>query len=433
MASMLDIQHVLLLMMENRSFDHYLGALALPPEGREDVDGLPAAGFSNPSKEQGGPCTSWQMDAGAEPIEINDKPYRDPPHEYAEVLTQINGGAMDGFITAYERFHKKRKSDPKARAAHVMGYYTRRALPVLYALADQFTVCNRWFSSFAGSTWPNRVYTFAGDADELVGTGFKWLPRWNAYRYPDPPFVSAWGPEMAKSWKAYSARPEQDSTLALWRIGPVYRSRRGGSLEAFAKDCQNGTLPRFGIIEPDYAISDDHPPHNPLRGQQVMARVVKALLSSASWPRTLLIITYDEHGGFFDHVPPPPAPEGRPAPHDRLGVRVPTVVISGYTPAGHASRELFDHTSILKTVAERWGFGAPGMRASSPAITSLWHSSCLDFTQPCRSGPEILRYIPEPGFNEDSPDIAPMISGKPTALENDLRRLNLMRELERLR
>jgi phospholipase C len=429
--SMIDIKHVLFLMMENRSFDHYLGALTL--EGRTDVDGIhDPASVQNPSGE-GPPIAMTRLEGPSGPVAIDGKPFRDPPHEHEAVANQINGGAMDGFALTYERKYKRRRQDPADRARHVLGYYTRQALPVLYALADQFVVCDRWFSSFPGSTWPNRVYALAGDADELTGTGLEWLPRWNAFRYPDPPFVSEWGPEMAQNWKAYSARPEQDSVFALWRIGPVYRSRRGGSLEEFAADCQSGTLPRIGIIEPDYAISDDHPPHSPLRGQQVISTVVKALLASPSWYHSLLVITYDEHGGFFDHVAPPASPEGRTPPHDRLGIRVPTVVLSPYTPSAGVAHEQFDHTSWLKTIAERWGLRVPGKRASSSAIRSLWSTSCFDWSLQPRTGQDILSRLPEPGFHLASSDILVSARSKPTDLEAHLRALNVMRELERLR
>ncbi len=432
MATMHDIEHILLVVMENRSFDHYLGGLTL--EGRTDIIGIvDPARHTNPSLE-GPDITMSRLDGPGTSIPIDNNLFRDPPHEWAAVQTQVNraGNApMSGFVRAYEQAYKRRKADPVDRARHVMGYYTRETLPVLYALADEFAVCDHWFSSFAGSTWPNRAYVLAGDCDELQGTGFKWLPRENAYRYPKPPFADAWQ-NMHDHWKAYSARPEQDSTLALWRIGPVYRSRRGGSLDDFASDCHNGMLPRLAIIEPDYGVSDDHPPHEPMRGQQFISRVLKALLSSPSWSSTLLVIVYDEHGGFYDHVTPPAAPENRPAPHDVLGVRVPAVVISPYTPPKQAVHALFDHTTFLKTVAERWGYSVPGPRASSNAITSLWHSDCFDFSQAPRSGTDILRRIPEPGFTLSSPDIMRTVRSRPTDLETDLRALNTIREMERL-
>jgi phospholipase C len=374
------------------------------------------------------------MGVGPNPIHIDNKLYRDPPHESSWVSMQINRTSavpMSGFVRAYEAAYKKRKSDPSSRARHVMGYYTRATLPVLYRLADEFAVCDQWFSSFPGSTWPNRAYLLAGDCGDLLGTGFKWLPRWNAFQYPDPPFAASWT-GMMNHWKAYSARPEQDSTLALWRIGPVYRGPRGGSLDDFANDCQQEKLPRLGIIEPDYGVSDDHPPHEPLRGQQFLARVVKALLSSRSWERSLLIVVYDEHGGFYDHVLPPASPESRPAPHDFLGVRVPAIVASPYTPTAQAVHTQLDHTTVLKTIAERWGYAVPGPRGSSPAMSSLWNTPCFDFTQPPRNGTEILRRIPEPGFTVDSPDILRTLQGRPTGLQDDLRVLNTLREMERL-
>lgn len=430
MASMQDIEHIILVVMENRSYDHFLGALTL--EGRADLDGITAASrWKNPSTE--GPDVSMiALDDPAHGIHFIGEPYRDPPHEHGDVVEQIAGGAMTGFVRAYERHHSRRRRDPAARAQHVMGYFTRNTLPVLYYLADQFAVCDRWFSSFPGSTWPNRVYIMAGDADELVGTGPKWIPRWNAYRYPDPPFVEKWQ-GMKKEWKAYSARPEQDSVFALWRVGPVYRGGRGGSLDDFADDCHAGRLPRLSIVEPDYAISDDHPPHQPMRGQQFLARVTKALLSNEkSWSKSLLIITYDEHGGFFDHVPPPPSPEGRPAPHDTLGCRVPTLVMSPYTPAGTAAHELFDHTSILKTIAERWGYSVPGPRGSSAEITSLWHSKCFDWNQAPRTGMSVLQAFREPGYHLGSADIMPTVTSAPTDLEKNLRALALLRQMETL-
>ena len=430
MASMADIQHVILVVMENRSFDHYLGSLSL--EGRSDVNGLVAGGpFINPSDEGAG-VHSWQLDVPGAEVAVDNNLYRDPPHELESVRLQINGGKMDGFVTSYEKHYKRRVKDPPDRARHVMGYLTRNSLPVLYRLADEFVVCDKWFSSFAGSTWPNRAYLLAGDCDELIGTGARWLPRWNAYRYPDPPFVRAWH-GMEKHWKAYSAHPEQDSTLALWRIGPVYRGGKGGSLDDFAADCQQGRLPRFAVVEPDYGISDDHPPHEPMRGQQFVARVVKALLSSeATWSQTVLVITYDEHGGFYDHVPPPPSPEARAFPHETLGVRVPTIVMSPYSPRGAASHDLFDHTAVLKAVAERWGYSAPGPRASNAGITSLWHSSCFDWNQAPREGMAILRGLTEPGYTlQDANDVA-LVTARPTGLENDLRALSRLRRLEGL-
>lgn len=430
MPGMHDIEHIILLMMENRSFDHYLGALTL--EGRRDVDGIADPDtMANPSDEVG-QISMFQLDSPGSETDMSDRAFRDPPHDRDQVLDQINGGAMDGFVRSYERYHRRRRRDPAGRARNVMGFYTRHTLGVLYALADEFAVCNRWFSSFAGSTWPNRVYAFAGDADELTGTGMDWISRWNAFRYPDPPFVKAWGRDMERSWKAYSPRPEQNSTFALWRVGPVYRGKRGGSIEDFAADCHSQRLPRICILEPDYSISDDHPPHDPRRGQQLMSRVVKALLSSPSWHRSVLIITYDEHGGFFDHVPPPVSPEGRPDPHDVLGVRVPTVVLSPYTRKGIALNELFDHTTFLKSIAERWGLSVPGPRASSSAIRSLWNSNCFDWTMAPRSGSEILARIPEPGFTLDRRDFIAAATAKPTDLESQLRNLNLARELESL-
>jgi phospholipase C len=389
------IQHFVLIMMENRSFDHYLGALNFPPENRTDVEGLGRGGLPV-NRHLGDPAA----DTGVPPWPLDDVrlQFFDPPHESPEVRQQWNTGKMDGFVSAYEGFHARTVANlpppvnvspllgtsapapPALRqmARVVMGYYTRKTLPVLYKLADEFAVFDRWHSSFLGSTHPNRIFATAGHSGDVVTTTWK-----TAFRLKPPPLWAAWerkrGSAEAISWKTYKLASEL-SMFALWPGFANGHEANAASLKDFVADCKADTLPQVAIVEPPYSSADDHPTHDPRRGQQFLGFIVDALLGSPSWKSTALILTYDEHGGFFDHVPPPPSPEGAGAPWDVLGIRVPTIVASPFTPPMVVS-EPFEHTSILKTIAERWDLPIPreaGPRL--PKVKSLW-DSCFDFSR----------------------------------------------------
>ncbi len=385
------IEHVVLVMMENRSFDHYLGALNLPPESRTDIEGL-GRGPLPANRHLGDPVSDpgvqpWPLDAAA--LE-----FLDPPHEFPEVRLQWNAGSMDGFVSAYERFHRGAAPptpantspllgtappapyDIRQMARVVMGYYTRKTLPVLYGLADQFAVCDRWHSSFLGSTHPNRIFANAGSCGDVVTTTWK-----TVFRHKPPPIWAAWEKKRLGSkgisWRAYKL-PSDLSMFALWPGFANGRDQNAGSLSDFVTDCAAGELPDVAIVEPPYSIADDHPTHDPRRGQQFLGYVVNALLKSQSWKSSALILTYDEHGGFFDHVPPPSSPEDAREPLDVLGIRVPTLVVSPFTPRMVVSDSL-EHTSILKTIAERWNLPIPAEAGPRTALApSLWES-CFDF------------------------------------------------------
>jgi len=387
------IQHFVLVMMENRSFDHYLGALNLPPENRDDVEGLGRGPLpvnlhlNDPPTDTGVPV--WPLDD----VRLE---FYDPPHEWPEVRTQWDQGKMDGFVSTYERFHARTIANLPAPAnvspllgtsapappdlrqmgRVVMGYYTRKTLPVLYALADQFAVFDRWHSSFLGSTHPNRVFAMAGSSGDVVTTTWKTVLR----RKP-PPIWGAWEKKRGASggitWKAYKL-PSELSMFALWPGFANNRDANAGTLKDFVADCKGDRLPQVAIVEPPYSSADDHPTHDPRRGQQFLGYILDALRGSPSWKSTACILTYDEHGGFFDHVPPPATPEGGVEPWDVLGCRVPTIVASPFTPRTVVS-ETFEHTSILKTIAERWDLDIPS--EAGPRLTkvkSLW-ASCFEF------------------------------------------------------
>jgi phospholipase C len=385
------IRHFVLLMMENRSFDHYFGALNLPPEGRTDVEGL-GRGALPVNRHVGDPET----DTGVPPWPLDHVQLRffDPPHESPEVRQQWNQGKMDGFVSTYERFHARSTfpanpydspllgtappapPDIRQMARVVSGYYTRQTLPVLYSLADRFAVCDRWHSSFLGSTHPNRIFAMAGHSGDVITTTWK-----TAFRQKPLPIWDAWERTGERprgiTWKAYKLTSEL-SMFALWPGFASEHAANGATLRDFVADCKADRLPDVAIVEPPYSSADDHPTHDPRRGQQFIGFILDALLKSPSWKSTAMVLTYDEHGGFFDHVPPPASPEGAAAPWDVLGLRVPTVVLSPFTPRMVVS-EPFEHTSILKTIAERWELDIPADAGPRlPLVRSLW-ASCFDF------------------------------------------------------
>ncbi|MBK8942934.1 MAG: alkaline phosphatase family protein [Polyangiaceae bacterium] len=307
------ITHVVVLMMENRSYDHVLGSRALlealPGDGlteslsNPDIDGVERAIYRE---------SIWCV--------------ADPPHGWDRSREQFNDGQNDGFMRAYQA------SAGASIEPHVMGYFTREDLPVTHALADAYTSCDRWFCSVMGPTWPNRFYFHAAQSaglktndsptdaiptiyDRLDEKGIAW-----EYYYTDLPF--------------------------LWLLGAKHSQP---ATPSFFDAAAAGTLPPFTVIDPGFALNDDHPPHHPLLGQQFIAAVYQALATSPHWENVLFIVTYDEHGGFFDHVAPPKAADDRAAEgFDQLGFRVPSLIMGPYVRPGHVSSVQYDHTSIMK-------------------------------------------------------------------------------------
>jgi phospholipase C len=359
------IKHLILLTMENRSFDHYLGALTL--EGRADVEGLPATPVV--VKDQAGqPVPSWRMD-GTSPG------YADPPHGWDAAHADFNGGHNDGFVVQYQQ--QNRRADPSIP----MGYYTRATLPVLYALADEFTVCDHWFCSVLSSTWPNRKYLHSGRRDDDPDTG-SLPPRFPGFRtrpiydfledQPDPDV-----PGRRLTWKCYFT---DLPFLAFWYKFAAFHHANFTHIADFVSDCREDRLPTLSVIDPPFSLADDHPSHDPRLGQKLIGLIVDALTNSESWASSALVLLYDENGGFYDHVPPPAST----TEDDRLGFRVPAVVISPYARKRFACKTVFDHTSVMKSVRVRWGvpFG-PEFGTRWPQASAIW-DDCFDFTQPPR-------------------------------------------------
>ena len=330
------IDTFVVLMMENRSFDHYLGSLKLL-EGRA-LDGL-VGGESNLAPD-GSTVASFKLD---------DFTVEDPPHGWNASHAQWNGGANDGFVKAH--------AGPAQN--DVMGYHVRAQLPTLYQLADSYTVCDRWFASVMGPTWPNRFHLHAGTSEGMQSNN-PVLGLRSIFHQLEEAGISA-------------ANYYHDIAFAAGG----YRFTKGlRKIEQFFSDAAAGRLPRFSIIDPAFGgdgANDDHPDHDIRLGQALMASIHAALAASPQWDRMLFVLTYDEHGGFYDHVAPPTITESHPG-FEQLGFRVPTVVAGGRVKRGAVLSAQLEHTSVLATLTRR--FGLSPLNARVAAATDL--AECLD-------------------------------------------------------
>jgi len=332
----LAIETVIFIMMENRSFDHYFGSLSLE-EGRA-VNGL-VPGLSNPHPDG----------STVQPFPMDLRCVADPPHGWFSSRRQVNAGANDGFVSEHLATLMG-EGLPLTSAGEVMGYHRRAQLPIMYALADEFALCDQWFCSVLGPTWPNRMYLHSGqsggrinnDFPEDLITGFTW------------PTIFHRLTDAGIPWKDYYS----DLTfLPLWGSLRIEANLR--QISEFLDDARAGRLPSVVHIQPTYfgaAGNDDHPPHDFARGQAFLSTILHALAEGPQWERSMVIITYDEHGGFYDHVPPPIVEDERSAEgFGQLGVRVPGLVISPYTRRGFVSPSLYEHSSVPAFI--EWLFG----------------------------------------------------------------------------
>src|SRR5437764_6900319 len=283
------IEHIVVLCMENRSFDHYLGWVR-GANGRQ-------AGLSY-ADESGALHDTHHLQ------DWSGCGFNDPDHSYEGGRTQLNGGAMDGF--------RRGGNDDFA-----LGYYQSADLPTTTQLVNNFTISDTYFCSILGPTYPNRFYTHAATTDRISNTSTtSTLPTiWDRladkgisanYYFSDVPFLLLWG----------------DKYLPISR-----------PIDTFFAQAATGTLPPYSYLDPFFlgedqgGSNDDHPHADIRRGQSFVAKVVNAVIQSPTWSSTVLIVTYDEWGGFFEHVRPPVLPDNDPT-HAQAGFRVPCYVIS---------------------------------------------------------------------------------------------------------
>ena len=328
--------HVVVLMFENRSFDHLLGWLP-------GADGVQAGlRFAD---QTGTVYPTYDLGADTQGCD-----YLDPDHSWEGFVTQHAGGRVDGWLQT--------PADRGSADTFPVGYYTADAIPALAALAENYTVLDRYFSSFMGETYPNRFYQHAArtDRDHNMGVTMSDLSPtiWDrlgdagltgGYYFVDEPFIGLWGTTYA--------------SLAH----PVAQ---------FLTDAAAGTLPNVSFVDPSFANEDpgqsgDYHPHGDIRaGESFLSLIYHAVRSSPAWERTVLVVNFDEWGGFYDHVDPPKVvddtvraaltPPGDPVPDYRqLGFRVPCIVVSPFSAAGVVHAGPYEHTSVLSMIEWRWG------------------------------------------------------------------------------
>ena len=384
-------------MLENRSFDHLLGSLkSLYPE----LVGIDPA---NPGVNNEGATAYPQTPAAKFML-----PYGvDPKHELVDVKEQLTfNGPGGGFVHNFIRNYQNKQ----ASAPQVMAYFDRQGanrLPVLHTLAESFTICDHWFSSVPGPTWPNRFFVHSGTSNGWVNMPVL-FHNWHDY---DQATLYDRLNEQEISWKIYFDDFPQSLMLEHQRL--AHNRARYEIMSAFYADAKGSEadFPQFAFIEPCYFggyENDQHPPANMLDGEVLIATVYNALRANAAlWQKTLLVILYDEHGGFYDPVTPPAAlpPDalaGDGFDFTQLGLRVPALLISPYAPQGVCS-DIFDHTSLLRYVSDKWGLGPLGARtAAANSFTSVLLSS------PRMDTPA---NIPEPSTDTMAPSGLKAVSG----------------------
>jgi phospholipase C len=346
------IEHVVVLLLENHSFDQMLGSLSKVHLDLKGVDPAhPGVNYDADGKPY------YQQATTERQVRL------DPKHELVNVAAQLEGGNA-GFVKDYcEAFAGNKDLNPQ----YIMGYYPLDFLPALHRLARDFTVCDQWFASVPGPTWANRFFALSGTA-----LGRVLMPEGVAHLHVyDQDTVFDRLNDANVSWKVYFHDMPQ-SLVFTHQLEPR-NAARYFPVHRFYKDARGSAerFPQFCLIEPRYSgidQNDDHPPHDVMKAQQLVADVYNALRANADlWSRALLVVFYDEHGGFYDHVVPPEAkpPDDHREEYafDQLGVRVPALLVSPWVGRG-TWHTRFDHTSLLKYLAEKWSFAPLGARAA---------------------------------------------------------------------
>ncbi|HEV2373800.1 MAG TPA: alkaline phosphatase family protein [Streptosporangiaceae bacterium] len=434
-----EVGHIVVLMMENHSYDNYLGMLAGRGDGLAlDEHGEPVATnpgadgtsvrihhFKGTAQEKGVPTQSWH---GSH--------------------IQWDGGSCDGFVRSVEELR------PGLDASVPMTYWTEQDLPFYYGLARTFPLATRWFSSCLGPTFPNRRFLVSGTAHGLIddkpfnmvdhparGTIFDLLEAhgitWVNYHHLTPVqvhwrrlsrlrglnWLRALGAVLAGVFPQFvpSVQSKLQTTASLYPLGFLRSVNHLRSIDHFWQAARTGRLPSVSVVDPDFRQGSEENPQDIQVGEAFAAQVINAVMSGPAWPKTLLIWLYDEHGGYYDHVPPPAAVEpddvpgsnpmqrflllrplrftrygktimsedAGPAAYDRLGFRVPAVIVSPYARPGYVTDTVYDHTSVLKLIETKWNL-PPLTRRDAAAAAPL---EALDFSAP----PQFLRPPVLPG------------------------------------
>jgi phospholipase C len=416
-------------MMENHSYDNYLGMLA------GHGDGLALDGTGQPvatNQSNAGPAVRIHRFDGTKQMGGV------PTQSWNASHIQWNEGAVDGFVRSIE------DTLPGSDAEVAMTYWTEEDLPFYYGLARTFPLATRWFCSCLGPTFPNRRFLIAGTAHGLIddlpfamadypaaGTIFDQLSAhgisWTNYHFVQPlrlnlnGLLKARGAGILRAATALlgsvvpslrqSVQSKLQATASLYPLGILRTINHLKPIQDFFDATRTGQLPAVSIVDPDFGSCSEENPQDIQAGEGFAARVINAVMNGKAWPKTLLIWLYDEHGGYYDHVNPPPAPDpdgvpaqnpmkrfwalrilnltkygkeidaadSGPTTYDRLGFRVPAVIVSPYARTGFISNKVYDHTSVLKLIERKWNLPALTKR---DAWASDFVDEVLDFARP---------------------------------------------------
>jgi phospholipase C len=376
------IQHIVVLMMENHSYDNKLGLL-----GRRDADGFRIGRDGQPLATNpyanGDIQHAFHMPTTCQLSGM-------PSQTWTDSHTQFDNGRNDGFVES--------GSGPVA-----MGYWDGDDQPFYYSMARTFPVADRYFSSLLGQTYPNRRYlisaTSLGQINDTQPALTDYPPNGTVFDLLDA---------VGVSWKDYY------STLSTTELYPALYEKNVGTkvvpTSDFFTDAAAGTLPGFSLVEPNYETQSEEDPQNIATGEAFAASVINAVIAGPGWGSTLLIWTYDEHGGYFDHVPPPPALAPDDIPPDttagemayngfaQYGFRVPCAIVSPWARPFYVSHRTFDHTSICALVETKWNLPAMTLRDANA-------NNMLDMVD-----------FRRPAFSEPRPLASPLVDTDPSAL-----------------
>jgi phospholipase C len=387
------IEHIVVLMMENNGFDRMLGWMGTAGRGVDGVD--PAHPRSNPDGVDGG--LVFQCETRTRNIE------RDPLHYLPNSLAQLDGGTNQGFVTDYVRTYPNSTAEERHE---IMGWYPRGFLPALHTLAEQGVVFDHWFASMPGPTWMNRLFAHTGTSlGHVAEPGSLFSSHLHLYneRTLYDELTDAGIP-----WRIYFGDVPQSLVLTH----QFHHLANYRAFKHWEADVAAGDLPAYSFIEPTYFgphQNDQHPPHDVMRGDALIAQVYNPLRANPSlFERTLLIVLYDEHGGFFDHVTPPATvPPDEHTEHfafNRLGFRVPAIFVSPMLDPGVVN-QVYDHTSLLRMASEKWPgvtpLGRRAKQANDPLAALHWRATPRTDLPEAPVAPDIqpARHLPGlPGF-----------------------------------
>ena len=423
-SKLTDIQHVVIFIQENRSFDHYFGSYRGVRGFSDQSLAFQQSDPSNTTSPPIGKLLPFHLDSST----TNAACTHDITHDWVPQHQSWNNGAMDGFVSS-------RLAINANDAVLAMGYYTRADIPYYYGVADAFTICDHYHCSVIGPTHPNRLYTMAASIDPDGKNGGPVLQTVIATRDAlKGRLTYTTMPEQLQArgitWKIYSSPDESisggvvsDDVLSFFKnyqdpSTVLHQNAFGPQFPVdFLSDLATGNLPQVSWLVGS-VFTSDHPPSPSVFGESILSLVVNALAADpAVWAKTVLFVTYDENGGFFDHVPPVTAPPGTPGEYVTapavpdptvagsppvtgpigLGFRVPMLVISPFSRGGFVSSDVFDHTSVLRFLETRFGAEVPNLSAwRRAAVGDL--TSALNFKAPDQSFPTLpatLQGVPQ--------------------------------------